>query len=139
MNLVILSGRLGADAEVKYTNAGTPMASFRIAHDLGWGDNKKTMWISCLLFGSKNDEPGQSRPEKLGQYLTKGTKVVIQGELQQPDAFNTRDGELSAANVIFVRELEFMSSRDSGSQRQSSSPVVEEPAVAEVDSETVPF
>lgn len=70
-------GNLGKDAELKQTDAGKTRVVFSIADTVGWGDNKKTQWVNCTIFGE--------RGEKLKQYLTKGLKVVVFGEVSVRD------------------------------------------------------
>jgi single-strand DNA-binding protein len=69
-----VSGRLGKDAVQRDTKAG-PVCSFSIASDSKRGGEKVTTWIGCSIFGA--------RGEKLRQYLTKGTSVIVVGELSQ--------------------------------------------------------
>lgn len=66
-------GNLGKDAEQKTANNGTQVCNFSIADTVGYGDNKKTQWVSCHFFGK--------RGESLAKYLLKGTKVVVFGEV----------------------------------------------------------
>jgi len=65
------TGRLGRDAELKTPN-GKPLLSFAVAVESGWGDNKKTTWVECTLFGK--------RAESLADHLLKGSTVGISGE-----------------------------------------------------------
>lgn len=74
VNKVILVGRLGKDAELKYTAKGDPKAQFSIATDYGRGESKQTEWTECVLWGDQ--------AEKLSQYLTKGKLVFVEGRLQ---------------------------------------------------------
>ena len=70
MNLLILSGNLTKDATTKNINDKT-FINFSIAVNEGFGDNKKTMFVNCTLWGS----------EKIAAALTKGTKVMLKGKL----------------------------------------------------------
>lgn len=69
-----ISGRIGKDAVMRDTKVG-PICSFSIASDSKQKGEKITTWINCSIFGN--------RGEKLCQYLTKGTSVVVVGELSQ--------------------------------------------------------
>lgn len=69
----VINGRLGADAEVAYSNDGKPRLQLRLAADSGYGDKKKTDWVSVTLFGT--------RAEKLAAHLTKGKEVIVTGVL----------------------------------------------------------
>lgn len=72
MATMILTGRLGKDAELRKTTGGTEVCSWSMAYDTGYGDNKKSHWVKCSLFGK--------RAAKLAEMLTKGTLVEVVGE-----------------------------------------------------------
>jgi single-strand DNA-binding protein len=69
----VIAGNIGADAVVR--NAGqTTVTGFNVAVEQRGKDGKKTQWIGCSMWGK--------RGETLAQYLTKGSKVCVSGELQ---------------------------------------------------------
>lgn len=84
MNVFTIEGRLTKDADQRFTQQGTAVAGFTVASDVGFGNNKKTLFMSCSLWG-KRAEGG------LVQHLTKGTQVMCIGELQ-PHEWTDRDG-----------------------------------------------
>ena len=73
MNIFTFTGNLGKDCEVRSTQSGMSVCSFSVAVKSGYGDNQKTTWVACTLFGKRAE--GQ-----LPQYLTKGAQVAISGE-----------------------------------------------------------
>lgn len=73
MNSITFDGRVGADAELRYTPGGDPVLSFRVASDVGFGERKTTNWFSCQVWGK--------RGESLKDYLTKGQQVTVYGVL----------------------------------------------------------
>lgn len=73
MNKITAVGRIVADAEVRFTPGGDPVASFRLASDVGYGDKKTTNWFSCQVWGK--------RAESIAQYLAKGSQVTVFGSL----------------------------------------------------------
>ena len=73
MQQLIVTGTLGRDAE-KRSAGGSDVTTFSVAVEQGWGQNKQTNWFRCNLWGSRGD--------KLAQYLTKGAKVTVVGELK---------------------------------------------------------
>ena len=81
VNKVILVGNLGADPEIRRTQDGRPIANLRIATSETWrdkatGDRKeKTEWHRVVIFNE-----GLCRIAE--QYLKKGAKVYIEGQLQ---------------------------------------------------------
>lgn len=91
--------RLGRDAEVRYTQSGTPVAGIAGAYDIGWGDKKRTQWIDCSLWGE--------RAEKLGPHLTQGSAVVIYADDLEVEQFTTKAGELRSKLKCRVANLEF--------------------------------
>jgi len=78
LNKVILVGRLGADPEIRYTLEGKPVASFRIAtNEVIVKNGQKevlTEWHRIVAFGRL--------AEICGEYLSKGTQVLIEGKLR---------------------------------------------------------
>lgn len=76
INVQIL-GNLGADAELK-EHEGTAYLSFNVASN-NYRNKDEVTWIRCALWGS--------RAEKLQEYLTKGTRVLVTGLL------TTREGD----------------------------------------------
>ena len=96
MNICHFSGRLGNDAETKYTKEGSAKTTFNLAVDSGSGDYKRTDWIRCVLW----------KREKLAQYLTKGKPVIVTGEYQE-QKWTDKDGQERRMVEIVVRELEF--------------------------------
>ena len=70
---VIIAGRLGRNAEHRTTQDGTDICSFPVACDVGWGDNKRTIWLDVAKFGKG--------AEGLSRYLHKGDPVTVVGDL----------------------------------------------------------
>lgn len=117
MQVIILSGNLARDAESKTTQSGKQVCSFSVGVAQGWGDNKSTNWYRCNVWGD--------RGEKIAQYLLKGVKVFVTGEL----SIGSYEGKTQLE--VRVSEVEFVSR---GETRQ------ERPAPAAEDlSDEVPF
>jgi single-strand DNA-binding protein len=81
VNKVILVGNLGKDPEIRRTQDGRPIANLRVATTESWRDKtsgerrEKTEWHSVVIFNE-----GLCRVAE--QYLKKGAKVYIEGQLQ---------------------------------------------------------
>src|SRR6201995_1959548 len=81
VNKVILIGNLGADPEIKRTQDGRPIANLRIATSETWRDKtsgerkEKTEWHRVVIFNE-----GLCRIAE--QYLKKGSKVYLEGQIQ---------------------------------------------------------
>ena len=81
VNKVILVGNLGKDPEIRRTQDGRPIANLSIAtsetwRDKGTGERKeKTEWHRVVIFNEGLCKVAE-------QYLKKGSKVFIEGQLQ---------------------------------------------------------
>jgi single-strand DNA-binding protein len=81
VNKVILVGNLGKDPEIRRTQDGRPIANLRIATSDTWRDKatgerrEKTEWHSVVIFNENLCKVAE-------QYLRKGSKVFIEGQLQ---------------------------------------------------------
>lgn len=77
INQVIITGRLGADPEIRNTGAGKPVASFRVASSESWtkdGEKKeKTEWINVTVFR-------EATARFVEHYVKKGDKVLVRGK-----------------------------------------------------------
>lgn len=96
MNVWILSGNLGADAETKFLSTGNSVTEFRLAGKYGYGDKAQTFWVRCAIWGE--------RGEKLAQYLTKGSAVTVQGEVNVRE-YDDKDGNKRTSVELNVREV----------------------------------
>ena len=80
INKVILIGNLGQDPEVRFMPSGGAVANITIATSESWRDKQtgeqkeKTEWHRVVLFGKL--------AEVAGEYLKKGSKVYVEGQLQ---------------------------------------------------------
>lgn len=90
-------GRLGKDAELKFTTQGTPVANFSLAVEIGFGDRKKTLWIECAVWGKM--------AEALEPYLKKGKQVAVTGEIDARAWLSDRDKEPHASVQLNVDKL----------------------------------
>ena len=81
VNKVILVGNLGADPEIRRTQDGRPVANLRLATSESWKDKntgerrEKTEWHRVVIFNENLCRIAE-------QYLKKGSKVYIEGQLQ---------------------------------------------------------
>jgi len=102
LNRVMLLGNLGADPELKMTSGGQAVLKMRLATTESYLDRnkqrqEKTEWHSVVLWGK--------RAEALSKFLTKGTRLFIEGGLRT-SSYDDRDGnkryktEVVATNVI---------------------------------------
>ena len=73
MNKVIISGNLTKDMDVRVSKNDMNIGKFTVAVNNGYGENTNTQFYPVVLFGK--------RVEALQKYLLKGTKVIIEGQI----------------------------------------------------------
>ena len=102
VNKVILLGNLGKDPEVKYTQAGMPVAKFSLATNERFKDKEgnwqdKTEWHNLVAF--------QRTAEIVGEYLKKGRTVYVEGRLQSSSWEDKETGQKKYKTEIIVNDL----------------------------------
>ncbi|MGO4704236.1 single-stranded DNA-binding protein [Microvirga sp. 2MCAF38] len=116
VNKVILVGNLGRDPEVRRLNNGEPVVNLRIAtsetwKDKGTGERKeKTEWHSVVIFNENLARVAE-------QYLKKGSKVYIEGQLQTRKWTDQSGVEKYSTEIVLQRfrgELTILDSRGGG-------------------------
>jgi len=103
MNVWTFSGRVGADAELRTTQSGEKVLSFRVANDVGFGDRKTTQWVDCSFWGR--------RAEAVANYVKKGDKITVSGEVKLEE-FQRRDGTPGSKLAVRVNELDLASRQE---------------------------
>ena len=116
INKVILVGNLGQDPEVKYTAGGAAVTTLSLATSESWkdkdtgSDQEKTEWHRVVLW--------RRLAEIAGEYLKKGSKVYIEGQLQTRKW--EQDGQTRYTTEVVGRDMQFLDSRSSSSSDNSS-------------------
>ena len=129
INRVIISGNLTRDPELRNTAGGTAVLGFGVAvndrrRNPGTGEwEDYPNFVDCTMFGA--------RAEAVSRYLSKGSKVAIEGKLRYSSW--ERDGQRRSKLEVIVDDLEFMS-RD-GAVSRSAAPA----GGGEAYDEDVPF
>jgi single-strand DNA-binding protein len=98
---LIVSGRVGNDAEVKNVGDNT-VCSFSVAHSekvYGPNPSEKVIWITCSIWGE--------RGVKLAPHILKGTFVVVEGSGGVNAYLNKNTGAAEAVIRCMVNSLEF--------------------------------
>jgi len=126
MNKISATGRLAADAEMRYTPAGDGICTFRLASDVGYGERKSTNWFSCQIWGK--------RGEALCEHLQKGTPVTVFGTLTLREWTN-KEGLKQLSPDIRIDEIALHGSRDNqqSAPRQAARPAPQAQAATTAD------
>lgn len=135
LNTYSFTGRLGADAETRYTGSGTAVWSARVAVGYGYGDNKGTNWITTQVFGK--------RAESLAKLeLTKGTQVAVTGELRVRE-YDRKDGTKGTSVEVNASDVHLIGGKgeakpESAPRQQRRAPS-RDASYAEEDGDSIPF
>ena len=130
MNLVILIGRLTRDPELKYLQgSGTPVANFSVAVDrefTGKDGKKEVDFIDIQVWGKS--------AENCSNYISKGSKVAIQGSLRI-DTYQNQEGEKRKITKVNAVRVQFLDSKNNNNNEKS----FEQPQFQEVPDGDIPF
>ena len=94
LSKVMLIGNVGRDPEIRQTNSGDSFARFSLATNKVVKGEKFTQWWDITIFDSKKAELAQT-------YLTRGSKVYIEGELNVRE-YQGKDGTAKTAIEVVV-------------------------------------
>lgn len=112
MNNWSFTGNLGKNAEVKSTSGGKTICVFSVAVVSGYGDNKKTTWANCVVFGKRAEG-------KLPEFLVQGQKVAISGEVAL-ETWDKNDGTKGKALKVSVNSLDLIGDKKPEIQPQQA-------------------
>jgi single-strand DNA-binding protein len=119
LNKATLIGNLGGDPEIRYTQSGTAVANFTIATTERWKDKdgqqqEQTEWHRIVAFSRLG--------EICGEYLSKGSKVYIEGRIQTR-SWDDKDGNKRYTTEIVAREMKMLDSKPgAGGGQQDQAP-----------------
>ena len=124
VNKVILVGNLGKDPEIRRTQDGRPIANLSVATSESWRDKatgerkEKTEWHRVVIFN-------EGLAKVAEQYLKKGAKVYIEGQLQTRKWTDKEGQERYTTEVVLGRfngQLTMLDGRSGGGEGFSGGP-----------------
>ena len=113
MNKVFLIGRLTRDPELRYSASNTAVMRCAIAVDRTFvreGEERGADFINIVAFGS--------RAETMNKYLSKGSKIAVEGRIQT-GSYDDKDGKKVYTTDVLVDGFDFCDSRNSSNDSQS--------------------
>lgn len=113
MNIIQLMGRLGADAETRFTPSGMKVTTIRMACNSRRKDQEETIWYKVTLWGDRWD--------RMLPYLTKGSAVIVSGELRKPEIYTDRNGSPAIQLEVWADAVRFNPFGGNRSEEQGSS------------------
>lgn len=108
-NLVVLTGRLTADPELKTTPNGISVTSFTIANDMGYGDNKKTAFINVVAW--------RQTAEFITRNFTKGSLIGIEGAIQTRK-YKDKDDRMRTAFEVIANNVQFVGAKEKSEENK---------------------
>ncbi len=121
INKVVLMGRLTKDPELRHTGNQTPVCTFSIAVDNGYGENKQTDFINCVAW--------RNTAEFVSKYFTKGKMIIVIGRISTR-SWEGQDGKRNYATEVVASEVSFGESK--AAQATQTAPA-ENPSTAKDD------
>ena len=124
---LIIIGNLGRDPEMRYTPDGKAVTSFSVATSRKYNDKDETTWFRISVWGKQ--------AESCNQYLTKGSKVLVEGRLRPdgntgaPQVFQKKDGSWGSSYEVHADTVRFLTARGEGNTEAGDT----------VDDDDIPF
>mgnify|MGYP000820702059 FL=1 len=115
LNVVAIIGRMVKDPELKTTNSGKSVCSFRIANDSGYKDasgQSQTNWLDVTAWGKT--------AEFVCKYFPKGALIAIDGRLQTRQ-YQDKNGNNRTAVEVVANNVNFAGSKSNGSNQGGGS------------------
>ena len=129
INRVVISGNLTRDPELRHTQSGMPVLSMGVAVNDRRKNQQTGEWedypnfIDCTMFGG--------RAEGVSKYLTKGTKVSIEGKLRWSQW--EKDGQKRSKLEVVGEDIDFQGGK------RSEQPAAENEQQSDVYDDDIPF
>lgn len=114
LNHIVIMGRLARDPELRHTQSGTPVATFRLAVDRDFKDKntgeRQTDWIDVVAW--------RGTGEFVSRYFAKGRMAVVEGRLQMREWTDKEGNKRTTAEVV-ADSVYFGDSKRDGDDRGS--------------------
>lgn len=110
VNHMILQGRLVAQPELRHTQSGVAVASFRVAWSRKYKESETKLFLNCVAW--------RGTAEMLCKYFGKGQEIVVEGELNTR-SYTDRDGNDRQVTELIVSQVHFSGPKSGGSNQPS--------------------
>jgi single-strand DNA-binding protein len=129
MNSIIIIGNIGQKPEIKTLPSGDKVANFSVGTASGYGDKKTTIWFNCSVFGKT--------AEVIEQYTDKGSKVFVQGRLEE-NTYTDKNGVEKTSFKLIGTNIQLLSQKEQSSP--TPPPAIAQSSVAVLDNtDDLPF
>lgn len=131
LNVVAIMGRMVKDPELKTTNSGKSVCSFRIANDSGYKDasgQSQTNWLDVTAWGKT--------AEFVCKYFPKGALIAIEGRLQSRN-YQDKSGNNRNAVEVVVNNVSFAGNKEPAQSQNVANRAVSAPVAANNEYEPI--
>ena len=103
---LIIIGNVGQNPEMRFMPDGSPVTTFSVATSRKFGDKNETTWFRVAVWNKQ--------AESCNQYLSKGSKVLVEGRLKagadgNPTVYHKKDKSWAASFEITAENVRFLS------------------------------
>lgn len=115
-NLVVLTGRLTADAELKHTGNNIPVTAFNLAVERRYQKDRErqTDFINCVAW--------RNTAEFISKHFTKGDPITVQGEIQTRK-YTDKNGNNRIAVEVIVNDARFVPAKSNNNAPAEFTPI----------------
>ena len=115
----LVVGRVGRDAEMRYTPGGIPVTNFSVAVDRRWTDasgqtQEKVTWFRIVCW--------RKLAEVTAQYVKKGQRILVAGDIEA-SAWTDRDGTPRASLELTADRVRFLGDREADEEGKAAGEV----------------
>lgn len=131
LNVVAIMGRMVKDPELKTTNSGKSVCSFRIANDSGYKDasgQSQTNWLDVTAWGKT--------AEFVCKYFPKGALIAIEGRLQSRN-YQDKNGSNRTAIEVVTSNVSFAGNKEPAQSQNVANRAVSAPVAANNEYEPI--
>lgn len=107
MNLVVLSGRMARDPELRYTSGGKAYTNFTLAVQK---TKDEAEFIDCIVW--------EKTAETIAEYFRKGNRILINGKIVT--STYESNGEKRKSTKVQVFSFEFVDNKNSGNNQNNN-------------------
>lgn len=140
-HMLIITGNLGRDPEMRYTNEGTPVTKLRVATNHVYNNREgervtQTTWFAVDVWGKQ--------AEACNEYLSKGRLVQVVGRLKpneygSPRIWFTSEDEPRASFDVTAQSVDFLGGRRESESEDEGWDSDNEPKPESEDEDAIPF
>lgn len=133
MNKIIIVGNITRDIGLAETASGTSYCNFSVAVNRAMPDsdgNKQTDFFNCTAW--------KQRAEVIAKYCKKGSKVLVEGEMQAR-SYEDKNGNRQTGWNVNVTNIEFLSNRQENIEEDDKPARATRRPLPEINDDHLPF